>query len=112
MRLSLDERHSNNRGVAHGGAVSSLLDATLGAAVISSIPTEWWCATVSLTVQYLAGARHSPLTAEGRVMRRGRRVAFAEGEIRDARGKVVATAQGAWNLWPYHPEKERSEEAD
>jgi uncharacterized protein (TIGR00369 family) len=95
--------------VAHGGVVSSLLDATLGAAVISSMPREWWCATVSLTIQYLGGARHSPLRASGRVLRRGRRVAFAEGEIRDARGKVVATAHGTWNLWPYHPERERSE---
>lgn len=95
--------------MAHGGVVSSLLDAALGAAVISSMPREWWCATISLTIQYLGGARHSPLKASGRVLRRGRRVAFAEGEIRDARGKVVATAHGAWNLWPYHPERERSE---
>jgi len=109
MRLALEDHHRNNRGVAHGGVVSSLLDATLGAAVISSIPKEWWCATVSLTVEYLSGARHGPLEAVGRIVRRGRRVAFAEGEIRDARGKVVATGHGAWNLWPYHPEKERSE---
>jgi uncharacterized protein (TIGR00369 family) len=93
-RLDLRPHHRNARGVAHGGVVSSLVDSTLGAAVISSIPQEWWCATVSLSVQYLGGAREGPLEATARVLRRGRRVALAEGEPRDGRGRVVARARG------------------
>jgi uncharacterized protein (TIGR00369 family) len=100
----------NRRGVAHGGVICSLLDSTLGAAVISSMPEEWWCATTSLSIKFIAGASEGRLSATGRVVRRGRRVAFARGEVHDARGKVLATAEGAWHLWPHHPGLERDEE--
>ena len=96
--------------MAHGGVICSLLDSALGAAVISSMPEEWWCATTSLQIQCIAGAGEGRLTAAGRVVRRGRRVAFARGEVLDERGKVVATAEGAWHLWPHHPGLERAVE--
>lgn len=104
VRLALDERVRNRRGVAHGGAVASLLDSALGAAVISAIEPREWCGTLQLSIQYVAPARRGPLTAAGRVVRRGRRVAFAEGEARDARGRVVAGAHGTWTIWPGHPD--------
>ena len=74
VTLELAEHHRNKRGVVHGGVISSLLDTALGAAVISSIPQEWWCATISLSIQFLEGARSGKLTSTGRVVRRGRRV--------------------------------------
>lgn len=104
--LVLGPHHTNNRGVAHGGVVSSLLDSAMGAAVISAIPKAWWCATTGLTVQFLAGPRTGRIEATGRVVRRGRRIAFVSGEARDAEGGLVATAQGTWHLWPHKPEME------
>ena len=109
-RLELLPHHCNKRGVVHGGVLSALLDTALGAAVISSIPKEWWCATTSLSVQFLEGVREGALTCTGRVLRRGKRVAFAGGEVRDAAGRRVASAQGSWHLWPYRPETDRPAE--
>jgi uncharacterized protein (TIGR00369 family) len=106
-RLELAPHHLNKRGVVHGGVLSSLLDTALGAAVISAIPKEWWCATTSLSVQFLEGVRGGVVTCTGRVLRKGRRVAFAGGEVRDRSGKLVAVAQGSWHLWPYLPEMDR-----
>ena len=103
--LDLAPHHLNRRGVTHGGVITSLLDSALGAAVISSIPAEWWCATTSLSTQFLEGAGQGRLTATGRVLRRGRRVAFAEGEVRDERQRVIATATGTWHLWAHRPGK-------
>lgn len=105
--IELGPHHLNGRGVAHGGVLSSLLDTALGAAVIAAIPKEWWCATTSLSVQYLDGAREGTLTATARVLRRGGRSAFAGGEVVDASGRLLATAQGSWHLWPYKPDAER-----
>ena len=101
--LRLRPHHLNRRGVAHGGVVSSLLDSALGAAVIRSIPKQWWCATISLSIQFLDGAGTGTLTATGAVTRRGARIAFAKGEAHDADGHLVATAQGSWYLWPFQP---------
>ena len=103
VALDLAPHHLNRRGVAHGGVVTSLLDSALGAAVISAIPDEWWCATTSLSTQFIAGAGPGRLSATGRVLRRGSRVAFATGEARDAQDRLIATAHGTWHLWSRRP---------
>ena len=102
--LELIPGHCNRRGVAHGGVVSSMLDTALGAAVVSTLSESEWCATLELSVQFRDPARHGPLLARGRVARRGRRVAFSEGEVMDARERVVAVAHGVWTIWPSHPD--------
>jgi 5-carboxymethyl-2-hydroxymuconate isomerase len=107
--IELAPHHTNNRGVAHGGVMSSLLDSAMGAAVISAIPKEWWCATTGLSIQFLAGPREGTIEATGKVVRRGRSIAFATGEARDANGGLVATAHGTWHLWPHKPEVEGPE---
>jgi len=112
VALELGPHHLNNRGVAHGGVVASLLDSALGAAVISAIPSEWWCATTSLTLQFLDGVGEGRLVAVGRVVRRGRSVAFATGQVHDARGRLIATASGSWHLWPHRPGRPVTEERD
>jgi uncharacterized protein (TIGR00369 family) len=104
IRMPLSDVICNRRGVAHGGAVASLLDSALGAAVISAIKPQEWCGTLQISVQYNDPARHGPLVATGRVVRRGRRVAFADGEVVDSRGVTVARAHGTWTIWPSHPD--------
>jgi len=108
MAIDLEPHHLNRRGVAHGGVVTALLDSALGGAVISSIPTEWWCATMSLHVQFVRGPGSGTLTATGTVVQRGTSVAFARGEAYDADGNVVATAEGTWRLWSRKPGREPS----
>lgn len=103
-RLQLTAAHRNRRGVAHGGAISALLDTALGAAVVSTLAPQEWCGTLQLSVQFRDPARGALLQARGRVVRRGRTVAFAEGEVLDEMGGVVAAAQGVWTVWPRHPD--------
>ena len=101
--LTVGPDHLNRRGVAHGGAVSALLDSALGTAVVSAIGPEEWCGTMELSIQFREPILPGPITAEGRMARRGRTAAFAEGEARDAAGTVVATAHGVWIIWPARP---------
>jgi len=48
--------------------------------------------TTDLHVQFLRSARPGRLTGRGRVVRRGRDIAFMAGELVDDSGQVVATA--------------------
>ena len=102
-QLEVGEDHLNRRRVAHGGVVASLLDTALGGAVVSAIEKEEWCGTLQLSVQFRDPVLPGTVTAEGRMARRGRTAAFAEGEIRDQAGKILATAHGIWTIWPRKP---------
>ena len=101
--LDVGPDHLNRRGVAHGGVVASLLDIALGAAVVSAIAPEEWCGTLQLSVQFREPIFPGAVVAEGRVARRGRTAAFAEGEVRDPHGRILAIAQGVWTIWPTRP---------
>ncbi len=97
------KRVTNKRGVAHGGVTTSLLDTALGAAVVSGIRPEEWCATLELSVQFRQPLRLGRVTARGRMVKRGRHAAFAEGEVLGPDGEVLASAHGTWYIWPGRP---------
>lgn len=84
----------NPLGTVHGGYLATLLDSALGCAIHSSLKAGLAYTTLELKVNYLRAmtAATGPIKAEGRVIQTGRRAAFAEGEIKDAEGRVYATA--------------------
>jgi uncharacterized protein (TIGR00369 family) len=97
VRLAL-ETSANLRsegGRIHGGIAALLLDGAMGRSVERSLEPGQACATVQLSVQYLAPAE-GRLSATGRVVKRGRSAAFAEGECTRADGTLVARAHGTW----------------
>ncbi len=102
VSLTLKPHHQTARGVAHGGVIASLLDSALGLAVISAIPKQAWCTTISLSIQYVSSGK-GKLIANGRVVRKGHRTAFVVGEVRDESKHLVAIAQGVWHLWSQKP---------
>lgn len=97
-----DESHYNPIGTVHGGLVCTLLDSAVGCAVQTTLPQGKGYTSVEIKVNYLrpVHASSGPLVAIGRVTKPGRRVAFAEGEIRDAQGRTVATASSSLLVFP------------
>ena len=81
-------------GGVHGGYAATLLDSACGIAVHTMLEPDQGFTTLELKVSYLRGMneRTGPVRAEGRVVNIGRRVAFAEADIRDADGRLMATA--------------------
>lgn len=86
--------------VVHGGAISALADTA--ATVVSwagvEDPGEGRGATVALTVEFLAPARGRDLTATARVLRRGRALCFAEVDVTEPDGRLVAKALATYRL--------------
>ncbi|MCU1693647.1 MAG: phenylacetic acid degradation-related protein [Frankiales bacterium] len=88
-----DESVYNPIGTVHGGLVCALLDSVCGCAVQSTLPQGQGYTSVEIKVSFLRAVHAGDaLTAVGRIVKPGRRVAFSEGEVRDAAGKPVATA--------------------
>ena len=98
----VDEAVYNPIGVVHGGLVCTLLDTVAGCAVHTTLPKGVAYTSIELKVSYLRAVHASsgPLTAIGRVLKPGRRVAFAEGEVLDAQGRSVATASSSLLVFP------------
>lgn len=101
-RLVMDAgpEHLNLNGVVHGGVLMSLLDMAMATAVGATLGPEERAASIELGTHFLAAARPGRLVATGRVVRRGRTLAFAEGEVQDADGKPLARGKGIWAITP------------
>lgn len=97
-----DESHYNPIGAVHGGLVCTLLDSALGCAVQTTLPKGVGYTSIEIKVNYLRSIRagSGPLTCVGVVSKAGSRVAFADGTVTDADGKLVATATGSLLVFP------------
>lgn len=102
FRCLPDESHYNPIGTVHGGLVCTLLDSALGCATHTTLPAGIGYTSIEIKVNYLrpVSAGSGALTCRGRVAKPGRRVAFAEGEVLDNQGMVVATASGSLLVFP------------
>ena len=82
----------NPVGVIQGGFLAAMLDDTMGPALVATLGPGLFAPTADLHVQFLRPARPGRLTGRGRVVRRGKDVAFLAGELLDESGRVVAAA--------------------
>ena len=96
-RLEADERHQNIQGVIHGVVPVALMDTAMGHALDSVLEAGEFCSTTQISVQFIRAVRPGRrIEALGRITRKGRRIAYLEGECRDAEGELIARAQGTW----------------
>ena len=110
LGFTLDSVDPGRRGVhLHSGRVAlqpawhrarrrglHLLDSAIGCAVQTTLPAGVGYTSLELKVNYLRPVHAGmALRAHGWVIKPGRRVAFAEGDVRDADDKVLATASGS-----------------
>ncbi|ORW96136.1 aromatic compound degradation protein PaaI [Mycobacterium sp. IEC1808] len=84
----------NPLGVVHGGAVCTLLDTAAACAMHTTLPEGVGYTSVEIKVNYLRAVTvaSGTLRAVGTVVKAGSRIGFAEAEVSDASGRLVATA--------------------
>jgi uncharacterized protein (TIGR00369 family) len=92
VAFAASDQFLNPAGVIQGGFVAAMLDDTLGPALVATLGPGQFAPTTDLHVQFLRPARPGRLTGRGRIVRRGRDVAFLAGELADESGQVVAVA--------------------
>ena len=98
FRCTPDESTFNPLGLVHGGIVCTLLDSAAGCAVHSQLPTGVGFSSIEIKVSFLAPANGETLEIEGRSLRVGRQIAFAEAHARTAAGKLVGHATSSLAL--------------
>ena len=102
MAATPDESHYNPIGSVHGGFVATLLDSVCGCAVQSTLPAGTAYTSLDLSVSFLRGLTVDTgrVVATGRVTKPGSRAAFVEADIKDASGRLLATATSTCLVFP------------
>jgi acyl-CoA thioesterase len=82
LRMPVRADMHNGENWLQGGMFSALADEAMVLAIYSLLQEEETIATISETTSFMRGARDGVLIARGTVVKKGRRVAFAEADVR------------------------------
>ena len=93
--------HENSFYVVHGGASMTLLDVVMAHAA-RSVEPSMGCVTIEMKTSFMRAAK-GPLVAHGSLLHRTATMAFTEGRIVDAEGKLCAHATGTFKFVPRLP---------
>lgn len=90
IELELGERHLQPFGIVHGGVLATLIDTATFWAGFLRLPEDAGLVNVDLKLNYLKAVTRGPLRAEGRCLRAGRQISYAEASVFDQAGELVA----------------------
>jgi acyl-CoA thioesterase len=82
LRMEVRPDMCNGIGWLQGGIFTALADEAIALALYALLSPHEGIATISESTSYLKGVRDGFLVTEGRVIKKGRRVAFAESDVR------------------------------
>ena len=99
-RMLADERFANPIGVIQGGFIGAMADSAMGSATITfarAAGRKAFSSSIEMKTSFLAPARvGTVLECTARVVQGGARVAFAEAEVVDDAGVVIARASSSY----------------
>jgi uncharacterized protein (TIGR00369 family) len=86
------EHHYNPFATVHGGIISTLLDTTMTASVLSTLQKGITGSTVEIKVNFVRPitAKTAILRCEARPIHVGKRLATADGRLKDINGELYA----------------------
>ena len=102
LRVPVRDELRNAAGApVHGGVYSALVDTAVGGALSTlhdAAAGGVGQTTLDLNVSFLASASEGAVFAEGRILRRGRSIAFGEATITDSAGRLVAVGRATYMI--------------
>ncbi len=93
IRMRYQDENSTVGKALHGGALASLIDTTgaMAAWTTAEIATpKYFGSTVGVNVNYLSGAIGEDVFAEGRILKRGKEIIYADVRVTNEAGKLLA----------------------
>ena len=100
LRVAVRDDIRNAAGApVHGGVYSALVDMAVGGALSTlheAAAGGVGQSTLDLNVSFLTAGKGDTVVAEGRILRRGRTVAFGEATITDGAGVTLAVGRATY----------------
>ena len=102
LRVPVQDAIRNAAGApVHGGVYSALVDMAVGGALSTlheAASGGVGQSTLDLNVSFLAAGMGPEIVAEGRILRRGRTIAFGEARITDGADTVLAVGRATYMI--------------
>ena len=92
VELDVDERLHNPMGRVHGGMLAALADAAMGIAFGRTLDDGQDFSTIDLHIHFMRPVVRRNLIATGTLIQRGLRVGFVECQIKDEKGRYIASS--------------------
>jgi len=89
--VELQPHHMNRIESAHGGLIATLLDNAMVSAGRAAAGPDARLATIEMKLSFMRAGKGT-LRCTARCLHSTSKLAFCEGEVRDAAGKLIATA--------------------
>jgi acyl-CoA thioesterase len=98
LRMPVRADMLNGEDWLQGGLFTALADEAMVLAIYSLLLEGETLATISETTSFMRAARDGVLVVQGKVLKKGRRVAFAEAEVRhdSAKGPLMSRSSAAY----------------
>jgi uncharacterized protein (TIGR00369 family) len=90
--LQSGPQHANPMGTLHGGILCDISDAAMGISLATTLEPNQSFTTVELKINFFRPVWTSKLTAEAKVLQRGKTTAYVECTVTDENSKLVAKA--------------------
>lgn len=106
--LTVEDRHLNNLGTVHGGAIFTLADHAFGVAAKTGGKAA---VAINASVSFIRAARSGTLYAEAIEVARSRRISTCTVRVTDDAGELIALLQGTAYIKdePFPPAEMQSE---
>lgn len=97
LYIDVEDFHLNGAGSLHGGVYASLIDNTMGLALISQVGVR--TATIDLNVHFLGSVREGRITCRSEIVHQTRRLATLEAKVFDDEETLVALGTGTFRIF-------------
>jgi len=97
-KIDVEEGHLNPGGVVHGGATYTLADTGMAFAIMPMLKDNELSTTVEIKMSYYKAVREGTITCKTDVIKKGKRIAYLESDLRDNVGDIVARASGTYYI--------------
>jgi len=98
LRLPFSEKLIHPYGIVNGGAIFSLADAAVAMALIGLIERDEQCTTIEMNINYVRPFGDGEITAEAKIVNKGRSTALGDVDIIDQRGRLIAKSKATYMI--------------
>jgi len=100
LKMSVRPDMHNGVGWLQGGLFTALCDEAMALALFTVLGEETAIATISESTSFLQGVRSGRITARAKVVKKGRRVAFMEGNVKSEEGTLLTETRASFAIIP------------